>query len=53
MLKVRQIITKLSEAVSEKDKILIITKIVLHLMKQMAAIVHRPLKVIAINSNSI
>jgi hypothetical protein len=30
----QQIITELSEAVSEKDKIIIITKMVLNLMKQ-------------------
>jgi hypothetical protein len=31
---VQQIITELSEAVSEKDKIILITKVVLNLMKQ-------------------
>jgi hypothetical protein len=31
---VQQIITELSEAVSEKDKIMVITKMVLNLMKQ-------------------
>jgi hypothetical protein len=50
---VQQIMTELSEAVSEKDKIMVITKIVLNLMKQMAARVHRVLKVIAFNENGI
>jgi hypothetical protein len=31
---VQQIMTELSEAVSEKDKIMVITKLVLNLMKQ-------------------
>jgi hypothetical protein len=39
---VQQIITKLSEAVSEKKKIMVITKMVLNLMNKMAATVHRP-----------
>jgi hypothetical protein len=45
--------TELSEAVSEKEKIVVVTKMVLNLMKQMAARVHRPLKVTAFNATDI
>jgi hypothetical protein len=38
---VQQIITKFSEAISEKDKIMVITKMVLNLMNKMAARMHR------------
>jgi hypothetical protein len=47
---VQQIITELIKAVSEKDKIMVITKMVL---EKMAARVQRPLKVIAFNANDI
>jgi hypothetical protein len=43
----QQIVKELSETVSEKDKITIITKMVLNLMKIMADRIHTPLKVIA------
>jgi hypothetical protein len=45
--------TDLSEAVSEKDKIMVITKIVLNLMKQNAARVHRLLKVITFQAKGV
>jgi hypothetical protein len=44
---------QLSEAVSEKDNVLIVTKVVLDLMQQNAARVHRPLKVIVFDANGI
>jgi hypothetical protein len=43
--------TDLTEAMSGKDKIMFITKIVLN--EKMAARIHRPLKVIAFNANGI
>jgi hypothetical protein len=45
--------TELSGAVSEEDKIVAITKIVLNLIKQMATSVNTPLKVLAFNANGI
>jgi type IV pilus biogenesis protein CpaD/CtpE len=50
---VHQIMTDLSEAVSEEDKIMVVTKIILNLMKKMPARFYRPLKVIAFNANGI
>jgi hypothetical protein len=47
---VQQIMTKLSESVSEKGKIIIITKMVLKLMKKMDAGFHRPLKFVEFKS---
>jgi hypothetical protein len=44
---VQQITKALSEAVSEEDKIMVITKMVLNLKNKMAARVNRPLKVMA------
>jgi hypothetical protein len=38
---VEQIITEISEAVSEKDNIMVITKMVLNLMKQKVCCSHR------------
>jgi hypothetical protein len=38
------IMSQLIDAVSEEDKIMVITKVVLHVMKQKAARVRRPLK---------
>jgi hypothetical protein len=48
----KQDMTELSEAVSEKDKIFICTKMVLNETKWLIR-VHRPLKVIAFNANGI
>jgi hypothetical protein len=39
--------------VSKKDKVMVITKMILNLMNKVAARVHRPLKVIAITANGI
>jgi hypothetical protein len=51
---VKQIITELNEAVSEKGRIMVITKMVPNSMKnKMAARVHRPLKIVALNANGI
>jgi hypothetical protein len=47
----QQIDTELSETVSGKDKIMVITKMVLN--ETMAATVHRPLKVVAFNADGI
>jgi hypothetical protein len=40
-----------NETVSEKDKLIVITKMVLNLMKRNAAGVHRPPRFIAFNVN--
>jgi hypothetical protein len=45
--------TELSEAVSGKQKIMVITKMLLNLMKQNGCGVRRPLKDIAVNANDI
>jgi hypothetical protein len=50
---VQQIVTELSEAVSEKDKIMVITKMLLNLMKQNGCGVRRPLKLMAFIANGI
>jgi hypothetical protein len=50
---VQQIMTELSEAVSEKDKTMVITKVVLNLKNKMATRIQRPLKIIAFNANGI
>jgi hypothetical protein len=51
VIAVQQVITELSEAVSEKDKIMVITKMALNKTKWLI-IVHRPLKFIAFNANA-
>jgi hypothetical protein len=56
MLKVALVVqhmTELSEAVSGKDRVMVITEMVLNLMKIMAARFHRLLKVITFNANGI
>jgi hypothetical protein len=50
---VQQINTELSEAVPEKDNIMVNTKTYLTCWNKMAAGVHRPLEVIAFNANYI
>jgi hypothetical protein len=45
--------TELSEALSEQDKIMVTTKIVLNVMQKMSYRFHRPLKVITFNANGI
>jgi hypothetical protein len=45
--------TELSEAVSEEDRVMVITKLVLNLMQQIVDRIHRPLTVIAFNANGI
>jgi hypothetical protein len=45
--------TELSEAVSSKEKITVITKMALNLIKQKAPGVRRPLRIIAFNENDI
>jgi hypothetical protein len=50
---VQQIMTEISGAASEKDKIMVITKLVLNLTKQKSARVHRPIKIIEFNGNGI
>jgi predicted type IV restriction endonuclease len=50
---VHQIMTKLSEAVSEKDKLIVITKMHLTYWNKIAARIHKLLKIIAFNANGI
>jgi hypothetical protein len=50
---VHQIITELTGAVSEEDRVMVITKMLLNLMQQEAARVHKPFKVIEFNANGI
>jgi hypothetical protein len=50
---VQQIMTEPSEAVSEKHKLKVITKIIFNLMTKILATVYRPLKFMAFNENSI
>jgi hypothetical protein len=50
---IQQIMTELDEAVSEKDKIKVVIGMVLNIIKQMAAVVHRPIEVIAFSANGI
>jgi hypothetical protein len=51
---VHHIMTKLTKAESEKERVMFITKLVLNLMqKKMADRIHRPLKIIAFNENGI
>jgi hypothetical protein len=50
---VHQIMTKLTKAVSEEDRVMVITKLVLNLINKMTASFHRPLKTVAFNANDI
>jgi hypothetical protein len=52
MTVVQQIMTDLSEGVSEKEKLMIFSKMVLILLK-MAARIHRSLKIFTINAKRI
>jgi hypothetical protein len=45
--------TELSGAVSEEDRVMVITKMIFNLMQKMAATLHRPLIIIAYNANDI
>jgi hypothetical protein len=50
---VQKIMTEFNGAVSDEDKIVAITKLVLNLMKKNGDGVHRSLKVIAFNANGV